>query len=438
MAVRTLMNRFRDFARDRRGNFAIMFAVSGTTLLLGAALSIDVARMFMYQNKLTFAVDAAALATTQGLTLGDIKLEDAEEAVRKYLDANLDGRNLTADNVEIDNIDVDPVNRTVQIDAHTFMPTTFAGIVGYDNHRVAATTKAKFSDSEVEVAMALDITGSMDWYIPGTYTKKINALKSAANLAIDTLFSDNGTEDRIRVGLVPYSASVNVKPVLDKIETTPAYEYVCSGRGWRRTCEWQASYPDCVYERTGTNRFTDKFADATAKIPRSSYTCPSAQIVPLTENDTTLKNKISSFSTGGNTAGHIAIAWTYYMLSPKWNPAWPDESDVQDFDYPGVRKYAIIMTDGEFNTFESADENGTGATDSKNYALGLCTAMKTAGIKIYSIAFGAGTEAANLMRDCANTDTATSQYFYNTTSQSELEDAFKQIAADIKGLRLVN
>ncbi|MFZ2102826.1 MAG: TadE/TadG family type IV pilus assembly protein [Oricola sp.] len=436
--MRTVSNLLNAFVRDRRGNFSIMFASLGTSLLMGTALAVDVARMFNTQNKLTFAVDAAALATTQGLTLGDIAIEDAEDAVRKYLNANLDGRNLTPENVEIDAINVDKVNRTVEVQAHTIMPMTMAGIVGYDNHRVEAATKAKFSDSEVEVAMALDITGSMDWNISGTYTKKITALKSAATLAINTLFSDDGTADRIRLGLVPYSASVNVAPVIDKIQTTPAYVQKCKKVYGYKTCWMEATYPDCVHERTGTENYSDAFADATAKIPRSAYTCPSAQILPMTDNATTLKSRIANLSTGGNTAGHIAIAWTYYMLSSKWNSAWPEGSDAQDFDYPGVRKYAIIMTDGEFNTFESAGQNGSGATNSKNYALGLCGAMKNDGVKVYSIAFGAGTAAANLMKSCANTDTATSKYFYNTTSQAELEAAFKQIADDIKGLRLIN
>ncbi|QKV20092.1 vWA domain-containing protein [Oricola thermophila] len=440
--MRTILNRINDFARDRRGNFGIMFALLGTTLLMGTALAVDVARMFSYHSKLTFAVDAAALATTQGLTLGDIALEDAEEAVRKYLDANLDGRNLTPDTVEIDDIEVDPVNRTVQIDAHTIMPMTMAGIVGYDNHRVAATSKAKFSDSEVEVVMALDITGSMSWDISGTNTKRITALKNAAKDAIEILFSDDGTADNIRVGLVPYSASVNVKPIIDEIETTPYYEEECvkigRGRRARWVCDWVPKTSNCVYERSGTEKYTDAFANSLAKIPMSSYTCPKATIVPVTDDDDLLKDEIDDLSTGGNTAGHIAVNWTYYMLSSKWNDAWPDGSDVQDFDHPGVRKYAIIMTDGEFNTYESEGQNGSGSTNSRNHAKTICTNMKTAGIKVYSIAFGAGSTAEALMKDCANKDTATSKYYYNTSNEAELKDAFRQIAADIKGLRLIN
>ena len=52
------------FGTDRRGNFAIIFVLLSVPLLLAASLSIDVARMFSVHNKLAFAVDAAALATT--------------------------------------------------------------------------------------------------------------------------------------------------------------------------------------------------------------------------------------------------------------------------------------------------------------------------------------------------------------------------------------
>ena len=45
-------------------------------------------------------------------------------------------------------------------------------------------------------------------------------------------------------------------------------------------------------------------------------------------NKTNLKNQINAFSAGGCTAGHISIAWAYYMMSSKWNSAWPTGSDA--------------------------------------------------------------------------------------------------------------
>lgn len=448
--MRNVLDRLKDFARDRRGNFGIMFIALGTTLLMGSAMAIDVARMFATHNKLVFAVDAAVLATTQGLTLGDIPMDEAEEAVRKYLDANLDNRTLKPADVEIDAINVDTKARSLEVKAHTLMPMTFAGIVGYDDHRVDAVSKAQFSNTEIEVVMALDITGSMgnkignSWYSP----TKLSALQDAAALALDTLFEDVDEDDKIRVGLVPYSEAVNAAPVIDKIATTGLTEEECEwtgGRGrWGRgggdyVCTTVTTYPDCVRERTGTYKYSDAFATSSAKIGSSEYDCPNAEIVPLTSNQSKLENTIDSFSASGCTAGHIAIGWAYYMLSSKWNSAWPDGSDAEDFDEPGVSKYAIIMTDGEFNTFES---NGyyctnSGGSLSEDYALGLCSAMKNDGVKVYSIAFDAGSAAESLMKNCATSVNGKSLY-YNATDEDSLEEAFLEIARDIKGLRLVN
>tara|TARA_Y100000815_G_scaffold161824_1_gene146768 strand:+ start:10329 stop:11786 length:1458 start_codon:yes stop_codon:yes gene_type:complete len=440
LMMKRFLKNVQAFGKDRRGNFAIVFVLLSVPLLLAASLSIDVARMFSVHNKLAFAVDAAALATTQDLTLGTISEDDAEETVRKYLDANLDQRNILASEVTVDDIHIDKVNRSVSIEAHAMMPMTFAGIVGYDKHRVAAETKAQFSNTEVEVVMALDLTGSMDSNISGWGSPtKLSALKSSAKLAVKTLFEDVSEADRIRVGLVPYSEAVNAAPVIDSIETTGVT--VCQRYRWNGSCrKWKTVYPDCVAERTGSQKYTDAFATSAAKITSSEYDCPSAEIVPMTTDESKLKNEINNFRADGCTAGHIAIAWSYYMLSSKWAAAWPAGSDPEPFGEAGVSKYAIIMTDGEFNTFETGGYSCSsyyGAKQSETYAENLCSAMKTSGIKIYSIAFAAGSSAETLMRNCASAS-AGKKLYYNATDEDDLEAAFLEIARDIKGLRLVN
>jgi hypothetical protein len=92
------------------------------------------------------------------------------------------------------------------------------------------------------------------------------------------------------------------------------------------------------------------------------------------------------------------------MMSPKW-PQHGLPLDPEAYDKAGVSKYAIIMTDGEFNTFET---NGQLLLLGIRYELvedlraeNLCDAMKNNGVKIYSIAFAAGAEAKSLMQSCA-------------------------------------
>ena len=376
--MRRLNDWYSSFCRDKRGNFGAMFGISATALLMSATMALDVSRMYALHLKLTQAIDAAVLATTQGLTQGDIPLDQAQEKVLAYIDANLDGRNLTIEDVVIEAITVDSSAKTLQVDAYALMDMTMAGLVGYEQHRVETTSKAQFSNTKVEVVMALDITGSMGWNISGSSITKLQALKTASQSAIDTLFKDESSPDRIQLGLVPYSESVNAAPIISSIETTGVTGWTCTGPWWNRQCSYGTTFPDCVRERTGTQAYTDAFATSSAKIGSSGYSCPSAEIVPMSTDTTMLKNKINGFTASGCTAGHIAIAWSYYMMSSKWNSAWPAESQAEDYNTPGVSKHAIIMTDGAFNTYESNGYycSNYGTSMSESYALELCDAMK--------------------------------------------------------------
>lgn len=414
----------RAFLTSRRGNFATMFALFLTTMLVAGSMAIDVARMYAVHSKMTSAIDAAVLATTQGLTQGDIPLADAKTRLLAYIEANLDGRNLKKDDVVIDNIVVDSSTKSLEVDAHTMMSMTMAGIVGFDSQKVSTSSRATYSDSKVEVVMALDITGSMYDKISGTDTRKIDSLKTASKLAVEKLFESTDATSRVRIGLVPYAEGVNAYPVITKIETT--------GSSW-----------GCVYERKGPEKYTDAFSEGNAKLKGSWSGCPIWNpIVPLTSSKTTLNSSINALSTGGCTAGHVAIAWSYYMLSPKWNSAWPSTtSQAAEFNTAGVSKYAIIMTDGMFNFFKSDYDdcsNTYSEQQSKTYAENLCTSMKASGIRIYTIAFDAPSTAQELLSKCASPDSSTSQYYFNATNDQGLKDAFEAIALDIQGLRLTN
>lgn len=58
----------KNFARDERGNFAIMFAISLTMLLIGAMVAIDINQMVSAKTKVAAITDAAALAGRRHLT----------------------------------------------------------------------------------------------------------------------------------------------------------------------------------------------------------------------------------------------------------------------------------------------------------------------------------------------------------------------------------
>ena len=151
----------------------------------------------------------------------------------------------------------------------------------------------------------------------------------------------------------------------------------------------------------------------------------------------------------GGTAGHLGIAWGWYLLSPNWTGIWPEESRPRDYGATRTSKFLILMTDGEFNT---AHYNGVA---SKNYAYGnnddrinqnatngapfdqaenLCDGMKEQDIVIYTVGFGLteGSDADDFLQGCA-TDT---DHAYRAQTGSELQQAFQEIATSITLLRL--
>ncbi|MBO6638408.1 MAG: pilus assembly protein [Roseitalea sp.] len=407
----------RRFAGDQRGNFAAIFGVTSLALLTAAGMALDYSRLSSGKARLNHALDAAVLSTTRDITSGKVQPEDAEELVRKFVLANIDEGDFPGDPVQIDQVIVDPVEKTLEVVASLRVPMTLSKLFSDDYQTVSTGSKGQFSNTKIEVSMALDITGSMGGSLSGSSETKIEALKAAATNAVSLMMAAPGADDRVRIGLVPYAATVDASPVIDEIN------YTGTSNG-------------CVYERTGPKRFTDDFA--TPSYPVGGTTsCPGAQIVPMTNDETLLTNRINGFGTGGCTAGHIAIAWSYYMLSPNWDPAWPADSEAAPYA-PGTRKYAIIMTDGIFNRHQSSGSGCDKEKPSRKYARKLCKNMKAQGIQIYTIAFAAPSNAAALMQKCASPDTAETQYFFDADNSAELDAAFEAIAKDITGVTLVN
>jgi hypothetical protein len=74
--------------------------------------------------------------------------------------------------------------------------------------------------------------------------------------------------------------------------------------------------------------------------------------------------------------------------------------------------------------------NGQGAAQ----ALQTCTAMKAAGVVVYTVGLGmaAGGEAETLLRNCATS----SDYLYLPSGGGALKEAFAAIGRDIMKLRL--
>lgn len=208
----------------------------------------------------------------------------------------------------------------------------------------------------------------------------------------------------------------------------------------------------CVSERVGSDAYTNT-SPATSPVGRvymaNSAGCPSATIMPLSTSKTDLKASINAYVADGSTAGQIGTAWGWYMIDPNFGAAFPTASQPAAYTKPDLLKVAIIMTDGEFN---SEYCNGVLAKDAQSssysarincnatngdgtvQALAQCTAMKAAGITVYTVGFelGGNATAENFIKTCATS----SSHVYLPSGGGALKDAFAAIGKDIMKLRL--
>jgi hypothetical protein len=216
----------------------------------------------------------------------------------------------------------------------------------------------------------------------------------------------------------------------------------------------------CVTERSGTQAYTDAAPNMALMRPHfppdGTYNpCPSATIMPLSDNKAALQAAINALATGGSTAGQIGIAWGWYMLSPNFSYLWPTDNQPMDYDEihlgQEVMKVVIIMTDGEFNSVhyngvlakDSTDGSGTGDKkinqNSHNgspfaQSQSLCTAMKAEGVIVYTVglALTGLTNVTNLMNGCATSP----QHVFLPDTGTELKQAFRDIAVQVSNLRI--
>jgi hypothetical protein len=190
----------------------------------------------------------------------------------------------------------------------------------------------------------------------------------------------------------------------------------------------------------------------------TSCTIPAnASIQPLTTARQTLKNKVNGLGAAGGTGGHLGTAWAWYTLSPNFNSLWSSDNQARPYNTdkksPGyVRKVAVLMTDGEYNTqYEEAQANSgisanpnstTYCPDATNgcssvQAAELCKQMKeTRGIEVFAIVFGTAAGAIDVMKKCATPNTQETVYFYNATSEEQLKQAFYDIGIKMTQLHL--
>ncbi|WP_439814083.1 pilus assembly protein TadG-related protein [Zavarzinia sp. CC-PAN008] len=190
--------------------------------------------------------------------------------------------------------------------------------------------------------------------------------------------------------------------------------------------------------------------------------CP-VPMLALSGNAAQIKRALDHMQAGngGGTHNDYGARWALRMLSPNWSSFFGMTTAAAAFNDPNVDKVAILLTDGDnnrtpygghgyqpYNGRTINDGRAGSGTDSALDALQLraCEALKASAynVQVYGFTVDLGSSSDETFQKrltCACSSGTTveekNKYCANVTG-SELQDRFRQLAADLRTLRLSN
>ena len=189
----SILKRFR---RENSGMSAVVFALMMVPMLGVVGVALDFSRANSLRGKLQAAADAAALA-----------------AGKKYDGTETERRKIAQDVFKANAEHLGFVNTYTlvytdiakgdgaRVDVSADIPTTISGILGINTVEVAVRAETVIGGADMEIALVLDVTGSME--------EEMTELRTAARDFVD-IVSAKGKNTGVFFSVVPYVAAVNV------------------------------------------------------------------------------------------------------------------------------------------------------------------------------------------------------------------------------------
>lgn len=456
------------FAEGKRGNVAVIFAISIVPLIILTGGVVDYGMAIKTKSQLATTLDAAMLAAM--LQYSEDHEVDYEQVIIDYIDKNftqsesrLQGSEISVSSPEIS----ESGEMTASITA--IVPTTFLNFAHFDRFELTVTSGVMVGGSSIEVALVLDNTGSMRG-------SKISSLKSSAKNLVNAIMTEDGS-DMVNISVIPFADYVNIgtnnrsEPGLD-IPDDYRHTYTVQvptscrgGRGGYGGRGGRGGYGGgCTRDEERNDDYTwfgcmgsRRHDEDEDEIPSGDYdelgvpglmttssNCDHVETVTrLTNSKSTILTALNNMNSDGWTYIPSGLAWGWRSIT-EYAPF----ADGVPYSDKSVKKAIVLMTDGA-NTRAMKQVTGGGAlhhegdvyehtstsTSSANSVTAqLCESIKADDIMVYTIAFDVRNQSSvqQLMRNCAGNG---GQYF-DADNNTELADAFRQIGLSLLNLRL--
>jgi len=413
-------NTFHTFTRDTSGLVTMLFALTLTLLMSMLALAVDLGNAYKKKSQVMAALDSAALAGARELAINNPPDSQVMQIAKATFDANAAATHIADAVIGEPNIEISRAEGTVRATATVTSQSYFARFAQNGDVTFTTTAVATLPGNEVEVAFALDFTGSMESIPAGDTQTKFEALRASALTATDALYDTSPSDKGVRIAIVPWSTSVNVG---GQIAATVASDPTIT----------------CVSDRGSWTDRTDALPGAGEFLSWHNANCPAGEIIPLQDKNgrSTVRGFLQSMTTTPrSTAGHLGAAWAWYLVSPNWSSVLPGQSQPSAYS-PRKKKIVVFISDGLFNweLVTGAEPHSEESTDfSYEVFQDLCANMKAKAVKVFTVAVDItpGTRGEAELKTCATSDA----YFFNAEDSAGLTVAFSKITDEIKHLRL--
>ncbi len=443
------------FRSARGGNVAITFALATLPVIGTVGFAVDYSHANSVKAAMQAALDSTALMLSRDAAT--LNSSDLQAKAKNYFDALF--TRPEAKSVSVGATYTATGGSQVVVTGSAAVPTSFLGVIGYQNIYVNGSATAAWGSTRLRVALVLDNTGSM------ADAGKMTALKSATKSLLTQLKSAASVNGDVYVSIIPFSKDVNVGSSnyllgtwidwtdWDADNGSDVSATVCTptvGKNGKvkkkcaKSTTWvpapHSTWNGCVTDR---DRDYDQVvtqpnpadillpaSSASTLFPAEQYdACPVA-MMGLNYNWTNMNSLVDSMQPAGNTNQPIGLVWGWQSLVS----GGPLTAPIMDSNY-NYQQIIILLSDG----LNTADRWFTAQTpvDNRMYQTGngsgTCANIKAAGITIYTIQVNTGGDpTSTLLQNCASS----SDKFYMLTSASAINTTFNTIGTNLTKLRV--
>ncbi|HEY9038776.1 MAG TPA: TadE/TadG family type IV pilus assembly protein [Roseovarius sp.] len=299
------------FHKDEDGAIVVFTLFALLMMLIAGGIAIDVMRQEMTRARIQNTLDTAVLAgagapygTSPKLIVQDFM---AKADMGDYL-AALDDDGLNDDDDIIQTMNSSKVSAS----ASTSMDTLLMHLSGVKQLGAAAASSAERRVPKLEVAMVLDVSGSMD------RNSKLTNLKSAGKKFITSILESSEHGDAV-ISVVPFSWDVSPGwDIIDALDVDARHDYSTCLQFEADDYKSTAIDPDDSQTQLIYTSEYDYGFDKLNSVYRTCYNEPNAEILPYSISKTALHNKIDALEANGNTSGNQGMKWGAALLDPKF------------------------------------------------------------------------------------------------------------------------